>query len=63
MKSYQFSLNEGANQATLTLKATDEQTAVQQARSILQTSDGNSLGTPQEVSEQSRSSTSESASA
>ena len=64
MKSYQFNLNEGANTATLTIKANDEQTAVQQAQSILQSSSSNSLGSPQEVtSQQSQSGASQTATA
>lgn len=50
VKSYQFNINEGQNTATLTVRASDEQTAIQQAQQLLKSSD--SLGTPQEVTNQ-----------
>jgi hypothetical protein len=50
VKSYQFNINEGQNTATLTVKASDEQTAIQQAQQLLKSSD--SLGTPLEVTNQ-----------
>lgn len=50
MKSYQFDINEGANSATLTVKANDEQTAIQQAEQLLKSS--GSIGSPRQVSNQ-----------
>lgn len=51
MQSYKFNINEGTNTATLTVKADDEQSAIQQAESLLKTS--GSLGQPQEVTDES----------
>jgi len=51
MQSYQFNINEGSSTATLTVKANDEQSAIQQAQQLLKTSD--QLGSPQQVSESS----------
>lgn len=49
MKAYKFDINEGANSATLTVKANDEQSAIEQAQSLLKTS--GELGSPTQVSD------------
>jgi len=49
MKSYQFDLNEGNTSAILTVKASDEASAIQQARDLVKTS--GSIGSPKQVNE------------
>jgi len=49
MKSYQFDLNEGNTTATLTVKASDEQSAIQQARDLVKSS--GSIGSPRQLNE------------
>lgn len=51
MQSYKFNLNEGSTTASLTVKANDEQSAIEQAQSLLKSSD--SIGQPEQVSEES----------
>jgi len=48
MQKYQFDINQGANSATLVVKANDEQSAIEQAQSLLKTS--GDLGSPTELS-------------
>ena len=53
MSKYRFNIDEGAGIATLTIEATDEESAITQAQQLLKSSDV--LGEPIEMTDESAS--------